>query len=192
MIRRSTLIVVLILAVLVALAFYLQREKQEEAAQITPTVVNEPLFTFTSQVEGMRVEHTGGGIVEIVRDPEGKWVMKIPPAKETDSGAVDSAISQLLSTRILSSLPEGPDLESAGLTAPTYRALLWLDDGSQELLSVGKETPTGSGYYVLVSNRGMFVVNKYSLDPLLKLADTPPFGATAIPQPETGLPTPPG
>lgn len=192
MIRRSTLIVVLILAALVALAFYLQREKPEEAAQLTPTAAQELLFSFDSQVQGMRVEHVGSGIVEIVRDADGKWVMKTPPAQETDGGVVDAAISQLLSTMILSSLPEGPDLEAAGLTAPAYRALIWLDDGSQELLSVGKETPTGSGYYALVSNRGMFIVNKYSLDAFLKLADAPPFAATATPPPETGLPTPSG
>jgi len=190
MIRRSTIIVILILAALVALAFYLQRAKPEEQAQSTPTAVQKFLFAFDSPVQGMRLEHSGSGVVEIERDPDGKWVMTSPPTEATDIGAVEAAVSQLLSIPIVSDLPQAPDLESAGLADPTYRVLIRLEDGSQELISVGKETPTGSGYYVLVSNRGMFVVSKYSLDPFLRLVDNPPFAPTATPAIEAGTPEP--
>jgi len=190
MIRRSTIIVILILAVLVALAFYLQRTKPEEQALSAPTAVQEFLFSFDSPVQGMRLEHSGSGVVEIERDSDGRWVMKSPPAEATDIGVVESAVSQLLAIPIVSDLPQAPDLEGAGLAAPAYRALIWLEDGSQELLSVGKETPTGSGYYALVSNRGMFVVSKYGLDPFLRLVDNPPFAPTATPSVEVGTPEP--
>lgn len=188
MIRRSTLVVVLILAGLVALAFYLQRTNSEEEALATPTAGSEFLFSFASQIEGMRLEHSGSGIVEIERDPEGRWVMTTPPAADTDVAAVEAAISQLQSLPVVSSLEQGPGLDAAGLSTPTYRVVIRLSDGSQELMSVGKETPTGGGYYVLVSNRGMYIVNKFSLDPFLRLVDNPPFAATATPSNESGSP----
>lgn len=195
MIRRSTLAVVLVLAVLIGVVYFLQRSEPGEELEATPTAGRTSLYEFDSQIMGLRVEHVGSQIVEIERNAEGIWSLKYPPAEATDIGIVESAVSQLLSTQILEALSEGPSLEEAGLAEPTYRVLIWLEDGRQERMSVGKETPTGSGYYILAGNRGMFIVNKFSLDPLLKLADNPPIAPTPTPllegEPsETGTPTP--
>ncbi len=186
MIRRSTLVILLILAGLAAVAVYLQRSKADENVQPTPVEVSTSLFQFDSQITGLRLEKVGGAVVDIGRDEQGLWKLNYPLAEATDSAMVDSAISQLLSTQIVSSLENGPSLEDAGLAQPSFRLLLQLEGGKQELMSVGNESPTGSGYYVLVGNRGLFIVNKFSLEPLLKLVETPPILLTVTPEPESG------
>jgi hypothetical protein len=120
-------------------------------------------------------------VVELGRDAQGVWALLYPKAEATDVGAVESAVSQLLSLSVLSDLDEAPSLEAAGLEKPAYRLLIKLDDGSQELMSVGKLTPTGSGYYVLAGNRGLFLVSKYSLEPFLNLVENPPIQPTPTP-----------
>jgi len=183
MIRRSTLIVLLILAGLAAVAIYLQRSGPAEDAQPTPVEASGPLFQFDSQIIGLRLEKAGGDVLDIGRDDQGLWKLNYPQAEATDSAAVDSAVSQLLSTQIVSTLENGPSLEDAGLAQPAFRLLLQLEGGAQELISVGNESPTGSGYYVLVGNRGLMIVNKYSLDPLLALVETPPVMLIETPDP---------
>jgi hypothetical protein len=185
MIRRSTLVILVIFAGLAALAFFLQRSNDSKEAQSTSTETAPFLFKFNSEISGFRLEQVGVGTVELTKDPNTGWMLIWPKAEGTNTGAVESAISQLLSLRIASTLEDGPSLEEAGLVNPSYRLLIKLEDGEQVVMSVGDETPTGSGYYVQVSNRGLFVVNKYSLDPFLKLVQDPPIKLTETPTMES-------
>ena len=187
MIRRSTLIVLLLFVALLAVVFYLQRSDTMQEAEATPSEENPLLFSLDSEITSLRLEHVGSGVVEIEKDQDGIWQLVWPQAEATDIAAVEAGISQLLSLRIVSALGQELGLAEAGLSPPVYRVLIRLADGSQELMAVGKETPTGSGYYVQVTNRGMFVISKFSLDPFLRLVDQPPFQPTATAQPEGEL-----
>jgi hypothetical protein len=51
------------------------------------------------------------------------------------------------------------------------------------VLNIGNVTPTGAGYYVLVSQQGMSIASKYSLEPILKLLDNPPVKLPDTPSP---------
>ena len=42
-------------------------------------------------------------------------------------------------------------------------------------MSVGRETPTSSGYYVKVDNNEVYVVSINNLDPIFSLVDEPPI-----------------
>ena len=182
MIRRSTLITIVVLAALVAVAIYLQRTKSStEQAEATPTEASPLLFSFNSEISGIRVEKVGEAVLELKKDDTAGWSIIYPDEGAADSSAVESALSQLLSTREVSSLQEGPSLEEAGLNPPAYRLLIVFKDGTEERISVGDETPTASGYYVQVGNRGLFIANKFSLDPLLGFATKPPFMPTPTP-----------
>ena len=190
MIRRSTLILLTIFALLLAGAVYLQRSGKTLKAEATPTEFSPLLFSFDSQIESFRLEQVGKGVVEIGRDEQGIWEL-ISPKAETNIGEVESAISQLLSLRVVSELKDGPGLDETGLVEPAYRLLLTLANGQQEQMNVGHLTPTKSGYYVQVGNRGIFVVGQYSLDPFLKLVENPPIQPTPSDEvEETGIPVP--
>jgi len=189
MIRRSTLVLIVVFAALAAGAFFWQRAQENQAPTAAATPGNPPLFTFTGKITGLRLERANGGVLELERDAQDAWRLIYPKADDTDTATVESAMSQLITAQVLSSLEEGPSLEAAGLAPPVYRLLLNLDDGSQAVMNIGNANPTGSGYYVLVNQQGMKIVSKYSLESLLKLLDNPPILPT--PSPEAGSPTPP-
>jgi len=194
MIRRSTLVLVVIFAALAVGAIFWQRsqDKKGPAANATATPGSQLLFHFDGNISGLRLERTSGGMLELTRDEQGAWKLVDPKADETDIAAVESAVSQLISTPVISTLEQGPSMEAAGLTTPAYRLLINLDDGSQVVVNIGNVTPIGNGYYVLVSQQGMSIASKFSLDPILKLLDNPPIKLTDTPIPESGTQNAPG
>jgi hypothetical protein len=187
MIRRSTLVLLVVFVALAAGAFFWQRSQEKNpTTETTATPGSQPLFTFTAKISGLKLERTGGEMLELGRDDQGIWKLIYPPTEATDIAAVESATGQLTSMQVLSTLEEGPSLEAVGLAKPVYRLQIDLDDGSQILMYIGNATPTGTGYYVMVTQKGMSggmsVVSKYSLDPILNLLDNPPVAQPATPE----------
>jgi hypothetical protein len=188
MIRRSTIIVLVIFLGLVGLAYYLQGPGKKVFSEPTPTESSQLLFSFKSPIVGLRISKPGVGIVEMNKDSQGIWNLTTPPADATDTSQIDTAISQLLSLQVTTNLNLALNLDEVGLSVPSYRVTITLQDGTEEVMNVGKETPTKGNYYVQIGNRGIFIVSKYSLDSFLKLVDTPPI--LASPTPTEGTSTP--
>jgi hypothetical protein len=187
MIRRSTWIILGIFLLLIASTLIWQRYRKEEEAKVTPTPEQEMLLNLTSKIISLRIEGVGSQIVEIVRDEQGQWKLAIPEGHETDTNtdSVESAVSQLSNLRILSTFEQGLDLGATGLVVPAYKITISLEDGQQVVVNVGKATATGSGYYVLLGEKGVYVVSKYNVDSILELLQNPPIKPTPTPLIET-------
>ena len=188
MIRKTTWIIVLIFAVLLAAVLYWQRTQDKQAAEATPGAataasVDENLFTVEGEITGLRVEHVDDKSVEMTKDETGGWSLAGTPPVALDGTSMDSVIGDLATLPVVSSLPNPPDLDALGLDPPSYRILVTLKNGDQLKASVGKVSPTGSGYYILSGDRRILIVNEYSLQPLLDLVDKPPFPPTPYPLP---------
>jgi hypothetical protein len=82
---------------------------------------------------------------------------------------------------VIEKMQNAPSLEAMGLAAPRFRLLVSAADGRQMYADIGNETPTGSGYYVLSSDRSVSIVNNFSLEPILGLIDNLPPASTATP-----------
>jgi hypothetical protein len=184
MIRRPTLVAVVVFALLVAVLVFWQRSQENKPPEPTATSAQTNLFDPDADVVSMRLQKVGGQVVELQRDDQGIWELTWPEGEETDVDAVESAVTQLLSLRTLSTMQKVPDLEVIGLDPPAYRLLLTLSDGQQITINVGSATPTASGYYVLVSGRPLYVVSKFGLETFLELADSPPIVPEPTPGPE--------
>jgi hypothetical protein len=184
MIRRSTWVVLVIFAVLVAVLVFWQRSEENAPAEPTSTPAQASLFDLNADISYLRLEKVGGAVVEMERGEDGVWKLTWPLAEKTDVDAVQNAVTQLLSLRVLTTLNTNPGLDTIGLASPTYRILIGFDDGSQMIINVGDSTPTGSGYYVVVSGRPLYVVNKSGLDSVLELIESPPIEPTPTPTPE--------
>ncbi len=200
MIRRNTWIVLLLFVAVAALAVYLQQNKPEENALATPTAVPAFLLDVSeSSIVGLTVQSADGKLLRLERLSGGEWSLIEPAAEATDTNTVQAAVVQLATVKVVSSPESLPGLDALNLATATYKILLDLQDGSQIVIDVGRETPTGSGYYVLVSNSNQVVVaGKSGLDAVLQLLDNPPALATATPEvtatedgtaPEMGEPT---
>jgi Domain of unknown function (DUF4340) len=188
MIRKTTWIILLIFAVLLAAAFLWQRSQNQKAASATPTVSEAAagggnLFDVQGEVAGLRIEHVGDKAVDLAKDATGQWVLAGEPPTVLDSAAMDSVVGGLSALPVVSTLQNPPELVALGLNPPSYRILVTLKTGDQLIASVGKVTPTGSGYYVLSGDRRLLIVNQNNLQSVLDLVDSPPFLPTPYPLP---------
>ncbi len=181
MIRRSTAIILALFVLLLAGTLIWQRQQKQVSEKTTPTPSQQSLLNLDGKITSLQISDSQGKMVDLQLNDKGEWQLKSPEAKQTDVNAADNAISQLLSLQVLSTL-EQTSSEATGLVTPTYTILLKLDNGKQSIINVGKPTPTGSGYYVLTSDKKLSVVEKSGLDMVLGLVDNPPIVATPTPE----------
>jgi hypothetical protein len=184
MIRRNTWVALVVFALLIAVLVFWQRAQENKPPEPSPTTSETNLLDLDADIVGMRLEKVGERVVELQRGDQDTWELTWPAGEATDVGTVESAVTQLLSLRTLSTMQQVPDLKAIGLDPPVYRVLLTLSDGREITINVGDATPTGSGYYVLVSGRPLYVVNRYGMETFLGLVDSPPIQPTPTPDPE--------
>lgn len=190
MIRRSTWVVLLVFAVLLAVGFFWQRSQDQKLSEATPTPAETTekqfLFDIAGEVSSLRIEHVGEKSIELVKDENGQWGVAGSPDTAIDSASIEAAVGQLSTMPLVSTLQNIPQLQDLGLEPPAYRVLVIQKDGTQSMASVGNPAPTGSGYYVLTSDRRVYIVNEFSLQAILDLVDQP----LPAPYPQPGGETP--
>jgi hypothetical protein len=190
MIRRSTWIVLLVFAVLLAVVFFWQRSQDQKSSEATPTAAEaterQYLFDIAGEVASLRIEHVGDKTIELVKDENGQWIQAGSPTSAIDSASVDAVMGQLSTLPLVSTLQNIPQLQDLGLEPPSYRILVIQKDGTQLVASVGNPTPTGSGYYVLAGDRRVYIANEFGLQAILDLVDKPL--PTPYPQPAGEMP----
>lgn len=186
MIRRSTAVLFVIFAVLLAGTLFWQRSKMSE--QATPTPFRSTLsYVFTdvtsTDIKSLRMSGPDNAYLELERREDGQWVFIQPELGLADNAEVDSALSQLAFLPLTSSPDLMVDLPNLGLQPPVYVIFFTMKDGRNYSLNVGKPTPTNSGYYILTSQRSVAVASKLGLDNILELLKTPPVQPTPTPVP---------
>jgi len=193
--RRSTVIFILLFAVLAGLYFYLNNRGTPAEIEITVAPENVVSYLFDSAdgvPTGIRIKSREGTVVEAVRGADKAWVLKQPIEAAADQGSVEAAASQVTTMRILDTLSE-IDLSVVGLDDPEYKLTVTFD-GVERNVSIGVITPTGNGYYVLDADGRLVIVSVSAVDGLLNLFTNPPYLETPIPSPtatETPIPASP-
>jgi hypothetical protein len=183
MIRRTTWIYLALFIALLGFAWYFQSSKEKAAAQVTPTPGTQSLFNIEeSSIKSLKIEDNQGKIVALGRDEKGLWSLTEPKADMTDISQAESAVSQLVSLTVLSSVDPAPSADVTGLNPADYTVTIDFNNGSQKVLLVGKVTPIQNGYYSQLDGGPVDVVNKYGMDAFLKLMSNPPVATpTAVP-----------
>ncbi len=182
MIRRSTLILLIVLAALVGFSFYLKNQQAKQAARPTPTEGSAALFPAADgKPTNIRIVGAAGDSVEFGRDQGGTWVVKAPLAVAADQAASEAAASQVSSLRVLSNVQLGLDI--VGLDSPADTLTVTFDSGQSHKLLVGSATPIQNGYYCQLDGGPVIVVDKPGVDALLGLVTSPPYLATLTPAP---------
>lgn len=187
MIRRSTWLAIFAFAVVLAAALLLTRTQDPDSQGLTPTPPPDPLWTVLAedlqQVEIRDLEQDLAVILQ--RDEELGWVILEPESGPAQAGIVEQAVTSLLSpvpARVL----EVDNLGPYGLEDPHYEVILLGEGGTTFRLSVGAESPTGTGYYAAVpDDRRAYVIRTFVLSDLLGFLEELPV---ALPTPEpTGV-----
>lgn len=188
MIRRSTIVYLLLLLVVVGVYFYLQnRETPAADAELTATVEPGAEVSYLFPAEAgtpsvIRIEAKSGETVEIARDAEKAWVVTQPIEGRAEQGAAEAAASQVTTTRILDSITN-VDPEIIGLEVPEYVLTIKFTSGAEQTVEIGTVTPTESGYYARETAGKIVIVSRDAIDSLLGLLQTPPYLETPTPSP---------
>ena len=190
--RRSTWIYLLLLVGLAGLYYFLNHREQpaDIAVTIEPGEVVSYLFSADEGIPSrIRIESKSGEIVELERDVDNVWALKLPFKASADQGSAEAAASQVTTMRILDTLA-GIDLEVVGLKIPDYSITIEFTSGVERKADIGVITPTVSGYYVQNQDGKVVIVTKSSVDSLLTLLTNPPYLETPTPSPIPATETP--
>ncbi|MGH2605421.1 MAG: DUF4340 domain-containing protein [Anaerolineales bacterium] len=200
MIRRGTWIV---LAVFVGLLgvylWWSQQAATPPEGEATPTPG--PLWSVTAeQIQKIEVEDLQAELRVVAQRQAGVgWAVIEPEGAVQDAGRVERAATWLLAPVPRAEIGPQEDLEPFGLVEPSYKVTVTLSGGTELVLDIGRETPTGSSRYVNFAGReGVLVFSQAGLDEVLGLLDdliappTPivPPTATRTEVPGEDTPTP--
>jgi hypothetical protein len=197
MIRRSTVVYIILLVAIVGAYFYLKNRPQATADVTgTPEATEQINYLFTAE-EGVptdiKIQSKAGESVEVARDAGDSWAVMVPIEAKADQGAAEAAASQVETMRILDKV-QSVDKKLLGLESPEYTVTVKFKGGAERTVNVGVVTPSESGYYVQNASGGdVVIVSKSSLDALLTMLTTPPYLETLTPSPavtETFTPAP--
>ncbi len=188
MIRRQTIVFIVVLGLVAALAWYTQQPgnivTQAINSGATPTKPNLGYLIPTGHgsINVLKVENDSGKSVTITRGSDGTWSLDVGSGPEkANQSAAEEAASQALYMSIVANVDNPPGLDTLGISKPTLLITATISDGTTYNFKVGKQTVTGSGYYVQKSDGTVTIVSKDSIDPLTTLVTSPPFPATPTP-----------
>jgi hypothetical protein len=169
MIKRPTIVLLIIFALVLGLAFLipvLQGDEDKSDQLATPR----PKFlpTGDTYVKILLLEN-GSEVATLHQQKDGNWVVDYPSGASVSTGEVEQIFSELAAIEIVSSLPTPPAASSVSLDAPKW--ILQLTDSKEEVImvKVGDAAPTGSAYYVILDNKSPVVINRYGLDRVIEI-----------------------
>lgn len=187
MIRRSTVVYIVLLLALAGAYYYLNnREKPADIAVTTePSSEVTQAYLFTPE-EGtptsIRIESKTGDTVEVARGADNAWAVIQPIAAKADQAAVEAAATQITTMRILDTIPD-IDPKIVGLETPEGVLTVNFKNGGKRTVDIGVITPTESGYYVRSTEGKVVIVSKSAIDSLLGMLIAPPYLETLTPSP---------
>ena len=188
MIRRSTIVYLVLLLVLAGAYYYLNNREKPADTEPTTTPSAEVSYLFTAEdgtPSSIRIESKSGNTVEVARDADNAWALTQPAKAKADQGAAEAAASQVTAMQILDSVPS-VDPKIIGLEVPEYVLTIKFASGVERTVAVGVLTPTETGYYVRDAAGKIVIISRDAVDSLVGLLDNPPYSETP-----TSLPTTP-
>ncbi len=171
---------VVLFAALVGFTIYLNKQKQTQAAQATPTAGTTTLFSpADGTVSGIKIVAATGESVDVERDQNGVWALKAPEQAAADAGSVEAAATQIGALSVIGDVQLGLDV--VGLDKPAYTITINFATGKSHTLAVGSITPIQTGYYVQLDGGKVQIVDNQGIDALLMMLKAPPYLATPTP-----------
>ena len=196
MIRRSTVVYIVLLLALAGAYYYLNNRNKtadiEVTAEATSEVAQAYLFTAEDGTpSSIRIESKTGDTVEVARGADNAWAVIQPMEAKADQAAVEAAATQITTISILDTVPD-IDPKIVGLETPEGVLTVKFTNGGERTVDIGVITPTESGYYVRSPEGKVVIVSRSAIDSLLGMLIAPPYLETPGPIPliETATPQP--
>lgn len=172
MVRKPTAIMLIVLALLIVLVFYLQKNPLPSAATQTPSATA-PVQIIqglnSSNITWMELKEKDNPTVTVSKDAQSVWMVGDKEKKTADTAKAEQLRGEIAAMRALAVLPAGSPLADIGLDNPTYILTVRTAQNGQFELRVGKKTSIGNGYYLQVDSQPPIVVDKAALETVVDL-----------------------
>jgi hypothetical protein len=185
----SGLVLLGVAAALIVTFILLGKKEEEPEADATPDTETVDLFpdAVFGVVEAFSVtdNETGDTFAASVEEDGVNWVIDEMPTEPDPALVVDNSaltaplfgLPSLQSSRVLSQIEA---LAPYGLDEAHYTITFRVTNGVEHTFYVGSENPTGTGYYVRLSEdvdltQEVYLVNTYSLDSVIGFLESPPL-----------------
>lgn len=183
MIKQSTWVLLVILAILLAVVLLLPQLKGNEEEQTpteTPTLESPFKFTVADVVE-FEVVSLDGKTVLVNRDEGGIWKLVEPDEKTEETNNIEGVVAGVININLVTEIDPAPPADVSGLEPPMYVVTMVNIDGDEESFVIGTLTPTSSGYYIQTTDGKVYVANKSKIDQVIELVLNPPIYLTPTP-----------
>lgn len=194
--RRTGIVLLVVIAALGGIIYYLNLNPSVAKGDATPTSTppSQPTALWTvdpSQIASLTIVDVKKNVTFTAGvDATGAWTITSPSTGPADATTMATYINSAATLSVTRSLDNISSLADFGLAAPSFSLTIKTKDNKQFSASIGNKDVTGAGYYVLANGSKIPVlVSSGSLDALLGLPAAPPI-ATATPAFTSGpLPT---
>lgn len=192
MIKRSTWILLAVLALFIGAYFYLKVHPLQFSTSTPTPTATESSYLITKEDDTLTkvvITDAQGNTFQMGRDADSNWAITKPKSAAADQSQAEAAETQLFALKVVTTLETSPSPDVIGLNPPAYTISLEFSGNRQQVLEVGGLTPTSSGYYIQLAGK-VYVVSQYSIDAVVELLQNPPYLATLTPVPVTETPIP--
>ena len=185
MLRRSTIVVVILFAVLGSLYWYTRQDGNVINTALAGTATPSPALPgylvrpYEKTITTLTIRKPDG--TELTLNlVEGQWTAHDGTKflEPVDQQAAEYAALSVQDLRILSEIEATTALADFGLDDENASIMeTGFSDGTSLLVKIGKATVTGSGYYAVSAQqpKNILILNKLSLESLLALPKNPPL-----------------
>ncbi len=193
MIRKETWLVLVVFALLIGYAVYLNNQKKTAGELATPLPAASFLINSAEgQPTSIEVKSADGASVKLIRGTNG-WSLELPEKAEADQSSAEAAATSVTAIKVLNEIKG--DQAIFGLDKPAFILTVEIGSARKHVLEVGDHTPTNTGYYVRLDGGRMVIVALSGIEPLTGLLTAPPYLHTPTPSPSpippTATPLPP-
>jgi hypothetical protein len=192
---RTTLILLVILIALgVFVLFYERKLPAPGVTESTPWPTSLPPIAAFSPADARLVRLTriaSGEKVIFEKRADEQWYLTASLSELADQDEVSwfvSSLAQISPSRVIEEAGAASDYD---LEPGMLRVEIELADGTEYTITLGAQTPSGSGYYGQVSGDASVYVLSYTLySDAVGLLDTPPVAPTPMPTVDVPTATP--
>jgi hypothetical protein len=156
MIKKSTLIVLLLAIIAGAAAYYFDWKRGQKEAANAPADSTKPAFTLQADdISALTISYPADPKSQPIHfeKQNGAWQITSPLQAGADDPSLQGILQQLASDRVAQTEPGTPDrLKVFGLDAPVVALDFQTKSGAKHSLRLGKKDFTGVSVYAVVDN----------------------------------------
>lgn len=186
MVKKSTLILLIIAIILVVAYVWLQNQGGLDFNSHSDEPTATPLPNFiqleASNLVSLKLTRHEQEDLIISKTADGEWQINVPGASVTE-GNIAQIVAEFNAIQVKQQLNLDLDLKTLGLDNPQYSFTLTQSDGTQHIIKIGSANPLNTDYYAQLDAGAPVLVSQGSIDNIVSIIESAATQPTPTPAP---------